>query len=456
MAKNSTPVHEKFIRVKQSQKQWKNRKKEKYSAIGLVKNNPIYLHNSPYNFLNTYQEIMRDNPFQGEINKQHAIITKDLLNLKKEEDKFVNKMWLKSSIGLLNFLNEIFKDISKWITTPTKFSDVTNPKTDKEKHRTFCEEWKKSSKKFLHLVIEGYKEFCNDPNSRYATELNRLFKIYRKYWELIREEKYKEAYDLISKSSDQHRQIEGWLFELLKARQVSEKMEELVANKAIEKLEKPSIKVVGKEEEIADIQVEWEDLSFSLNLKLNDTSYSLTRAIRPSDILRDTKDKVINQFYYLFYNMSNLAYANNDAGLWKILNLLGQIFVYNGLHRILITNNWQDPIPNKDLPLFVVFRDEFVLTRKLLETYTKMVRWDSFNYIDIERIRTNIKNDSGKSLLLQILERKEHRLWFIEGENEENTYKLLYDAVQDLLPDINKAPSIKYTFYINKNKVGSK
>lgn len=444
-----------FIRLSKKQKNSTGfRQKETYNAFCLVTLDRVYLHNSPENFINTYQEIIKRNPFENEVKKQKKVVQEDLKLLDKEGKIMANKFWKKGMKTLVKYLNKTFNNFGSWFITPTK---LTKPPKDYlwDKIQYFCDVFYDTSRAFFKKAWEAFEDFSIEPDSRYATEFNNLDKLYNEYHKLMLAWEYQQAYDLISKTMKRRRQLEGWLFELIMGKEISDKMYDgvmKIAEKEIDKILSPKVSVVGSEEKITDINILLGEETFGINLKLNDTSYSISRAMYFD---KDATQDIIRQFYYLYYNMSNLAGAENQINLTPILEYLRLVFAYRGLHEIFVENNWwKKTVASGGLPLFVVFQNNFVSTYELMERYKKKIDKNEINFIDIKSTITNTKDPSWRSILTRILNIKDRYAGYVGFEKSmEENYLGLYEAVKELLPSVPKKASVTYTFYIDKRKV---
>ena len=423
-----------FIRIKKPKSDRK--KKGPYnSAIDIVGEDFIYLHNSPYNFLKTYEEIKVDKIYGKIIKQQKDIVDKDFEKFEDARKNILKGTEFYRIDQLTNALNKTCKDMSSWgIYTPRNFKAANA--TGADRLRKFFEVWNGRTEKLLIRLEKVIKKLNweDEIESKYLQEYEKLQNIYQEYQKLMErgdEEGYRAAYDKITSQFAPHKRSEGWLWEAIMADFLKEQSFEKIFTSSVQ------IKLVGKEMKISDIDITIGSTTFGLNLKLNDSFYKIERKM---SFDKKTDKKVINTFYYLLYNTYNLGRISN-ADLGKVLKYLKKIWVYQGLHLIFRGNN-------ETIPYFIVFRNKFIPTTKVFEYYFNQIdaRDDDINFMDISIEQT--KEDMAKFNKVALMAEKNR---VFEKLGRDIGYKRLYEEIKTILP--KGQYSTKYTFYIDKDNV---
>lgn len=436
--------------------QFKNITKPSYRLNSEILNEDrIYIHTNPQNFINTYQSLEID----AHINAM-AVDAKKELNDKIWEfeikcSNIANKiMWENGSLEF--FWKRIQQIVSSMddIFVPTSPFQVAGKKGMSKKNlEQFTRAWNKAATNFINLAKDALKKTSKvtiDNKEMYKTKLTNLEARVKKYKQLVRDKQFKEAYYLMTNKDEEGKskwwfsadsQDFGWLLEPIQAYIIEDAIQELADSSDI--LFGWKVGVTGAKMQLADYKIELQGEEIGVNLKFNDTSYTINRAFKLEN------NRLWKEFFYSYYNYfvfknMNKKAKTDEINIDKIRRKMIVSFYYEWLWKVLLGEEWEKP------PVFVVFRNNFIPTLNLIKEFVD--KWDKI--INNGTLVSDFNSSPKQSFNTKdIWDKKSEYLTKARTSWIDINYFDIYKYIEELLPIYDFDESITFTYYINKGKI---
>lgn len=415
----------------------------------------IYIHTNPQNFINTYQALEID----AHMNTM-AVEARKKLNDKiwefeiKCSDIADKIMWENGSLEFFGKrIQQIISSINN-IFVPTSVFQVTNKKwKSKNNLKLFAIKWNQAATHFIKLAKEALKNTSKitvDNKEMYETKLSSLEKRVKNYKQLVKNKEFEKAYYLMTNKDEEtwkskgwfsaSSQEFGWLLEPIQAYIIQDAIKEMTE---FDILSEWKVSVTGAKMQLADYKIELKGEEVGINLKFNDTSYTINRAFKMEN------NRLWREFFYSYYNYFVFKNMNkkgwvDEINIDKIRRKMITAFYYEWLWKVLMWEEWEKP------PVFVVFRNNFIPTLTLIKDFVN--KWDKI--VNNGTLVSDFDSAPKWSFnTKEIWNKKSEYLTKARTAWIEINYLDIYNYIKEILPIYDFNESITFTYYINKGKI---